>query len=369
MGLTQVSKDGVKNDAIDASKLPANSVGASELADNAVDTNAISNNAVTAGKLASGVQTTINNNASTKFITGTNNANELDCETNLSYNNSIVNFANSNLSIDKSSNPTITLTESTGNKATQLRQDTGGLLRTLGNYPLLLGTNQVERFRITGEGSVGIGESSPTAKVTIQGSNSTDGTLRLQPHSNKGNSVSHIHHGSNGDWYIRPASASGYVYHDVGKSQFTNGILFGSDTAAANALDDYEEGNWTPSLSQSFSLTNYRSTYIKIGRLVTAYCYFKILSNISGNNNRFQINGLPFNADSASYYHGGGFIAYMHNSNYSYPLLPLIGGGGTSYIYFHRQDGTTATWTYADMHNIGNGYNGQVILSVVYQTA
>ena len=155
MPLTKISTDGVKDDAIDASKLPANSVGASELADNAVDTNAIANNAVTAGKLASGVQTTINNNASTKFITGSNNANELDCETNLSYNNSIVNFANSNLSIDKSSNPTITLTESTGNKATQLRQDTGGLLRTLGNYPLLLGTNQQERMRITGDGLVG----------------------------------------------------------------------------------------------------------------------------------------------------------------------------------------------------------------------
>ena len=53
MGLTQVSKDGVKNDAIDASKLPANSVGASELADNAVDTNAIADDAVGADQLAS----------------------------------------------------------------------------------------------------------------------------------------------------------------------------------------------------------------------------------------------------------------------------------------------------------------------------
>jgi len=54
MGLTQVSKDGVKNDAIDASKLPANSVGASELADNAVDTNAIADQAVALSKLPHG---------------------------------------------------------------------------------------------------------------------------------------------------------------------------------------------------------------------------------------------------------------------------------------------------------------------------
>ena len=55
MGLTQVSTDGVKNDAITKTKIPANQIEASELADNAVDTNAIANNAVTAGKLASGV--------------------------------------------------------------------------------------------------------------------------------------------------------------------------------------------------------------------------------------------------------------------------------------------------------------------------
>ena len=51
MPLTKISTDGVKDDAIDASKLPANSVGASELADNAVDTNAIADNAVTKAKI------------------------------------------------------------------------------------------------------------------------------------------------------------------------------------------------------------------------------------------------------------------------------------------------------------------------------
>ena len=47
MALTQVSTDGVKNDAISHNKIPANAVQASELADNAVDTAAIAANAVT----------------------------------------------------------------------------------------------------------------------------------------------------------------------------------------------------------------------------------------------------------------------------------------------------------------------------------
>tara|TARA_R100001440_G_scaffold20930_3_gene34667 strand:- start:5007 stop:6320 length:1314 start_codon:yes stop_codon:yes gene_type:complete len=141
-----------------------------------------------------------------------------------------------------------------------------------------------------------------------------------------------------------------------------------SGTMSSELLDDYEEGSWTPSFSQGFSIQNYNSTYTKVGRLVTAYCYVRILGNFSGNNNRFQINGLPFNAKNVSYYHGGGFIGYMKNSNYGYPLLPLI-GGSTSYIYLHRQDGTNVAWTYADMHNIGNGYNGEFMVTVVYETA
>ena len=86
MGLTQVSTDGVKNDAITKTKIPANQIEASELADNAVDTNAIANNAVTAGKLASGVQTTINNNADNRVITGSGTANTLEGEATFTHN-------------------------------------------------------------------------------------------------------------------------------------------------------------------------------------------------------------------------------------------------------------------------------------------
>ena len=52
MALTKVSTDGVKDDAITKTKIPANQIEASELADNAVDTAAIADNAVTMAKLA-----------------------------------------------------------------------------------------------------------------------------------------------------------------------------------------------------------------------------------------------------------------------------------------------------------------------------
>ena len=102
--------------------------------------------------------TTINNNATTKFITGTNNANELDCEANLSYNNSQVTFASSNLLVNKSTSPTISVTETAGNKSGAFRANTDGvLLRSLGNYPLIFHTNQTERAQIDGSGRFLIG--------------------------------------------------------------------------------------------------------------------------------------------------------------------------------------------------------------------
>jgi|TARA_R100000152_G_C6740019_1_gene163846 hypothetical protein len=67
MGLTQVSTDGVKNDAITKTKIPANQIEASELADNAVDTAAIADGAISESKLGSQIVTNgkIANNAVT----------------------------------------------------------------------------------------------------------------------------------------------------------------------------------------------------------------------------------------------------------------------------------------------------------------
>ena len=97
--------------------------------------------------------TTINNNASTKFITGSDSANTLDAESNLSYNNSLVTFASSNLSINKSTSPTIAVKETAGNKEGQFRTNTDGvLLRSLGTYPLIFHTNQTARMSIDSNG-------------------------------------------------------------------------------------------------------------------------------------------------------------------------------------------------------------------------
>lgn len=90
------------------------------------------------------------------------------------------------------------------------------------------------------------------------------------------------------DGYLRMASGSG-------------GIQFGGDTAAANALDDYEEGNWTPvptSTGATFS-TGVDGTYTKIGNTVYFAGYLDNSSAPTGTlSNEMTIAGLPFTSSS-----------------------------------------------------------------------
>ena len=88
----------------------------------------------------------------------------------------------------------------------------------------------------------------------------------------------------------------------------TGGIQFNGDTAAANALDDYEEGTWTPvvydtgnnNISSSFATNGTGGYYTKIGRAVTITCgLYSGDTTISASIKR--IEGLPFTSGANNY--------------------------------------------------------------------
>jgi hypothetical protein len=121
--------------------------------------------------------------------------------------------------------------------------DNIGLLYNTANAPLSFGTNNIER-------------------------------MRLDPTGN----------------YLRMASGSG-------------GIQFNGDTAAANALDDYEEGVWTMGVSfggASVAVTYSTNTgkYTKIGRQVTVNGLVE-LTNKGSSTGDAAITGLPFTIANA----------------------------------------------------------------------
>jgi hypothetical protein len=115
-------------------------------------------------------------------------------------------------------------------------------------------TNGTERMRIDSSGNVGIGTSSPDVKLDV------DGEIRA-----------------------------------------SNGILFGTDTAAANALDDYEEGTFTPTYigSDGGAVGGYgvaSGTYTKVGNVVTLELIISASKGtISGD---ISIGGIPYAGSS-----------------------------------------------------------------------
>ena len=79
-----------------------------------------------------------------------------------------------------------------------------------------------------------------------------------------------------------------------------DGLKFNGDTAAANALSDYEEGSWTPSMSGMGTATFSQQfgSYTKIGDLVHASG--KIAWTSANGSAQVSITGLPFTAADAS---------------------------------------------------------------------
>ena len=68
------------------------------------------------------------------------------------------------------------------------------------------------------------------------------------------------------------------------------GLTFNGDTSAANALDDYEEGTFTPTSNNDLGAAE--GSYTKIGRQVTLHIRVTVDSNT--NNNAMVIGGFPF---------------------------------------------------------------------------
>jgi len=79
-----------------------------------------------------------------------------------------------------------------------------------------------------------------------------------------------------------------------------HGIHLGVTSAtAANLLDDYEEGTWTPSNSDvSLGVTS--AVYVKVGHLCHVQAYVTFPSNSNGSG--AQIEGLPFTAGASFAY-------------------------------------------------------------------
>ena len=135
----------------------------------------------------------------------------------------------------------------------------------------------------------------------------------------------------------------------------TDGLKFNSDTASANALDDYEEGTYsvtiTGSSSGSATLSNNYGVYTKIGRMVTVNMNVALTSK-NGISGDIQIS-LPFTVGdtlSSTSLEANGVMAYFINlaSNSSFLGLSPISGGTICQVRGVKAQYATSAATFTD---------------------
>jgi hypothetical protein len=161
------------------------------------------------------------------------------------------------------------------------------------------GDSITNRMIIKDTGNVGIGTAEPTGSnavfggsqrtlmvagsaapmVRIASDTSNQADLLLQA-GNSGADAVIANAASNGDLVF--STNNGGTQGTKIRFRHDGGINFGTDDATANALDDYEEGTFTPMSSTEASV--YHARYTKIGNLCTINCNFEMKSGQSRDN-------------------------------------------------------------------------------------
>ena len=192
----------------------------------------------------------------------------------------------------------------------------------------------------TFSGDVAINGASATHPLSVNGQIKSTGangeTLQLQT-SSQYSGISFIgsdgtrdaiidYDHTNGALGLKAHTSSHYINFMTGgyseRFRITdNGVTFNGDTAAANALDDYEEGTWTPAdgSGAGMSLTVWEAFYTKIGRKVYIEIGFLIPSNSSSA--VVRITGLPFTAKSGADSTGGFTLTGSNSGRLDYWLV------------------------------------------------
>ena len=332
--VTRIDTDGIKDLAVKTAKIDNDAVGPDQLADTAVTAGSYGSNTeipeltidaqgrITAANTATvsiPAGTTINNNADNKLITGSSSANTLEAEGALTYDGSNI----------------LKLSDS-------------------GQQDIVLGSTDASGVGIALDGDSN-GDGGGADYAVIQ--HTTDGDLKFTARNPSGATNTIFLQGT-GSEKLRIQSGGG--------------ISFNGDTAEANALDDYEEGSFTPVYAmsgggQNVTYHDQQGQYVKIGKFVHCSIHLRInVVHANGTGVAF-IGGLPFQGASNTGQgpgYGTGCVGYIN------------GQGGGDWWHGYVEQGQTACYLYygasggtSQNVNIANYlYNaGSLRISISYQ--
>ena len=238
--------------------------------------------------------------------------------------------------IDDNATSTAMTLDSSGNAiigGTSAGQDGAVTLSNTGYIQARIDNDTVAYFDRTGAGDDG-------EVIRIQQNGSTVGvigTVASEVYIGNGDTGLYFASGNND---IRPfnTSTQNSVDNsiDLGRSAtrfkdlYLSGGVYVGGTGSANLLDDYEEGNWTPTLSTSgtdFSSVTYAQQhghYTKIGRSVTVTMLVQISTYTQGSGSgNVLIAGLPFSVSNSS---GAMYSQWLTNDKMSVTV-------GSGYVF------------------------------------
>ena len=158
------------------------------------------------------------------------------------------------------------------------------------------------------------------------------------------------------------------------KDAYLSGGVYLGGTGAANKLDDYEEGTFSPSFNGSSSnpsvtYTSQNGIYVKIGNMV----YLSMGLNwsaFSGGSGNLRLGGLPFEPNNANSMRAVGSISYsdaftgLSNAYGLEPHTNISSAAAGTYFYYKNATGNIAN--YIDTSDVKSSGSLQVCL--IYRT-
>lgn len=266
-----------------------------------------------------------------------------------------------------------------------------GDINATGNDIELNSTGTTDVTLALGGGNVGIGTAIPSSLLDVDKSQDAETNIEIT-NTNAGSAAQvRTKYTTDGGLFTvgktsdaHPYGGDAYIYNvDNTNIRFatndterlrilsTGGITFNGDTAAANALSDYEEGTWTPTLlgqssNPTVTYALQSGYYTKIGNTVNLFCRLQTSAR-SGGSGTALVGGLPFAHHSAA--RAGGGVGYVSGVNLGtgYTQFGLSGDVNTSTIRY-VQSGDNIGSNIIDVIDVPASGNHDVVFTYTYQT-
>ena len=306
----------------------------------------------------------------------------------------------SGLRIERAATATLRL-QDTGAHGFEIRAAAGAAeFFSANSKPFTFSSGTSELMRINSDGKILIGDPASHTDDLLQietpASGGGHGIQIRRNDTNTDQGVGRIQFGNNTATDLASISAKTDGASDNGALLFNTSISGGANTerlridssghaiipagvtlgtaagvyAAANTLDDYEEGTWTPVLNASgtaptVTYSFQKGRYTKVGNLVTILVDCRWSANSGGTGNT-TITGLPF-ANGDAY---AGAIVFEHSSAWSLAsgrtTLAAEVNQNTGIVTF-LQNGSGLSGVGYDITTLGT--TGYAIFSITYRTA